>query len=166
MFLLNLSEINNSANNWLINLNLTARSADSFNFIPTTSSLDVGSGSTTLNHNDYKSVYSADNPPTGNRTIPFDNFTSSFNTSGTNESHISFNPRNGDWLATELDQIDGNEEIFDCTISCVADINGVDEFCTGSRVYSVPSGADSYQWSVSSTGVIVNVSNPTNSNII
>jgi hypothetical protein len=42
----NLSEINNSQNNWFFNLNLTGRSANSFNFIPTPTALDVGGGNT------------------------------------------------------------------------------------------------------------------------
>lgn len=143
-----LSEINSSTNNWLINLNMTGRSADSFNFIPTPSALDVGGGSTTINDTDYKRVYNAANPPTGNRAIPFDNFTSSFNLNGTNERHISFNTRNGDWLATELDTINGNENVFDCSAFCVdAEIIGEHILCT-SGIYSVTDMATIVNWTV------------------
>jgi hypothetical protein len=143
-----LSEINNTTNNWLINLNITGRSANSFNFIPTTTALDVGGGSTTLNNNDYKRVYTLANPPTGNRAIPFDNFTSSYNNNGINERHISFNTRNGNWLAKELDDELGNEEVFNCSFICDSGaISGLNILCT-SGLYSVLSGADSYTWSI------------------
>lgn len=136
-----LNDIDDGDADFLVNLNVTARTADSFNFIPTTTALDVGSGSITLNNNDYKRVYSAANPPTGNKTIPFDNFTSSYNTTGTNERHISFNTRNGDWLAAELDD---NEEIFDCSFICSESyqISGPDKFCSTASyaIENLPSG--------------------------
>jgi hypothetical protein len=162
-----LSEINSSTNNWLINLNVIGRSADSFNFIPTTTALDVGSGSATLNNNDYKRVYTAANPPTGNRIIPFDNFTSSYNTNGTNERHISFNTRNGDWLATELDNIVGNEDVFNCAFACgnAINISGVNQFCTGTRTFSVPAGADTYQWQFFSDPIPMN-DDPLTGNVV
>ncbi|MFY8186842.1 MAG: hypothetical protein ACOVLC_02670, partial [Flavobacterium sp.] len=151
----NLSAINSSPNSSLINLNITGRSANSFNFIPTTTALDVGSGSTTLNNNDYKRVYTIANPPIGNRTIPFDNFTSSYNNNGTNEKHISFNARNGDWLATELDNIVGNEDAFNCSFLCnSASISGINILCS-SATYTVPSGAVSYTWIISGPATIV-----------
>lgn len=152
--------------NWFYNYDYDLNVNLNLNFIPVTSALDVGSGNVVLNNNDYFRPYNAVNPPTGNRTIPFDNFTSSFNTSGTNESHISFNRRNGNWLATELDDNPLNQEIFDCSFSCFVGISGTDELCSGSRTFVATPGADSYQWFVSSTGVIVNVINPVNSNIM
>lgn len=163
----NLSEINSNSNSFLVNLNITGRSANSFNFIPTTSALDVGNGSDVLNNNDYKRVYTAANPPTGNRAIPFDNFTTSFENSGLNERHITFNMRNGNWLATELDNINGNEDIFNCSFACNSNsISGVNRICSSSPYFfSVPAGADSYQWTVL-TGGRVTVNSPTNTNTI
>ncbi|TXE16326.1 T9SS type A sorting domain-containing protein [Psychroserpens burtonensis] len=117
-----LASINDeSINNWLVNLNLTGRSANSFNFISTPTALDVGGGNTTLNNADYLIRYNAENPPTGSKAIPFDNFTTSLNNGNTNEAHISFNPRNGDWLAAELSAVIPNYN-FDCTFIC--DNNG------------------------------------------
>lgn len=157
-----LNDIDGDDVDFLVNLNITARTADSFNFIPTTTALDVGSGSITLNNNDYKRVYSAVNPPTGNRTIPFDNFTSSYDTNGMNERHISFNTRNGDWLAAELRE---NEEVFDCSFVCSdIDITAPSLLCT-SATFSVPEGADSVEWTVSPSNSGVSVTSGQGTNI-
>ncbi|WP_019037537.1 T9SS type A sorting domain-containing protein [Psychroflexus tropicus] len=156
-----LNEIVGGDIDFLINLNVTARTANSFNFIPTISALDVGGGSTTLNNNDYTRFYTAANPPIGNKEIPFDNFTTSFDSSGLNETHISFNRRNGDWLAAELDE---NNEVFDCSFVC-SDINitAPSLLCT-SGTFSVTAGADSVIWSVSpsNSGVAISSGQGTN----
>lgn len=118
-----------------------------FNFIPTTSALGVGSGVVTLTAADYTERYAASRPPTGNRAIPFDNFTTSFNGNATSEAHISFNVRNANWLAEEMDR-DNVQDIFDCSLNCQnAEIFGAERFCD-SGVYSVPEGALNYQWTV------------------
>jgi hypothetical protein len=117
--------------NYDLNLNLN------LNFISATSALDVGGGSTTLVEADYFRVFTAENPPTGNLAIPFHNFTTSFDTSGNNEQHISFNRRNGDWLATELNTTTGDEEIFNCSFFRENDpISGTSLICTSAN-YSV-----------------------------
>ncbi len=77
--------------NYNLNVNLN------FDFIPVTSALDVGSGNASLNDLDYFARYTAANPPTGIRAIPFVNFTTSSNQNNNlNAEHISFNRRNGD----------------------------------------------------------------------
>lgn len=82
---------------------------DSFGFIPTPSALDVGEDNIAFNNNDYFLKYNAANPPTAPKNIPFDNFITAYTEgSAQNERHISFNLRNGDWLATELDSITTN----------------------------------------------------------
>ncbi|WP_299126757.1 T9SS type A sorting domain-containing protein [uncultured Winogradskyella sp.] len=162
-----LSDINDSeTNDWLYNLNLVGRSANSFNFIPTPTALDVGGGTTTLGNPDYIKKYNSADPPTGSLAIPFDNYTTSFDPSGANEQHISFNTRNGDWLALELNTIANDEDSFNCTFTCGnEEITGVDAFCFGNPTFSFPAGADTYSWNVVSTGV-VNVTSGTNSNSI
>lgn len=140
----------------IINLFLTygiqAEAKESFNFIPTPSALDVGSGNVVLNNNDYFVKYNASLPPTGSRAIPFANFTTSHNPNGFNEEHISFNTRNGNWLATELDNDPNNQEIFNCLNFCSnTQIIGSSFLClTG--VYSVTNEADPNLtvWSISS----------------
>lgn len=152
-----LSDINSDdSGSWIYNLNLEGRSANSFNFIPTTSSLDVGGGNATLNNNDYFRKYNSVNPPTGNLAIPFNNFITSFNNNGTNETHISFNPRNGDWLALELNDLANDEEFFNCTYICrEARIFGSNQICqNSSENYTLggwPSDAN-YVWEISSPG--------------
>lgn len=144
-----LSEIeDNQMDNWFLQLGLTGRTAESFNFIPTPSALDVGGGDLQLSDWDYKETYNAVMPPSAPRTIPFDNFTTSYNLTNINEAHISFNTRNGDWLALELDANSGNEDYFDCSWTCEQEVQGNDHICDGWNTYSVPAGATGYQWSV------------------
>jgi hypothetical protein len=138
-----------------------------FGFIPTPSALDVGNGNTDLDDDDYFRVYNAANPPSGDLAIPFDNFITAYeNNNSLNEQHISFNFRNGDWLATELDTAVGNEDIFDCSFVCGEEsvIIGVSQFCTGSRTFSVPAGADTYQWQFFSDPIPMN-DTPLNGNV-
>jgi hypothetical protein len=125
-----------------------------FNFISATSALDVGSGNATLFESDYLEVYTAIDPPLGNKAIPFDNFTTSYNTSTINEPHISFNKRNGDWLAEELDA-DTTVDIFDCSFVCdVTEITGSDYLCSSGGTYSVSAGADTITWSFSPSNAV------------
>lgn len=145
-----LARINQSeTNSWLYNLDITGRSADSFNFIPTTTALDVGNGNIPLGDEDYRRVYSAGNPPTGNLAIPFHNFYTAYqNINSLNEAHISFNFDNGNWLATELDNVVGNEDVFDCSAFCSnADIIGEDVLCT-TGTYSITDQATTANWTV------------------
>ena len=121
-----------------------------FGFIPVTSVLDVGSNNATLAESDYLKVYTSANPPTGSKSIPFNNFTTSFETSSANEPHISFNRLNGDWLAEE---IDGDSVAvandFNCPYMCNSNsITGIDILCTSST-YSVNSESATVTWSSS-----------------
>ncbi|WP_289023768.1 T9SS type A sorting domain-containing protein [uncultured Salegentibacter sp.] len=131
-----------------------------FNFISATSSLDVGSNQTNLDEDDYTKIYSAADPPIGSKSIPFDNFTTSFNTSSINESHISFNARNGDWLAAELDP-NSPFETFDCSFVCGKEIEiiGPDSFC-GDETYNLDysGSASEVTWQVSPSSFFENSS--------
>ena len=136
-----------SASNILISYGINMQARENFNFIPTPSALDVGNGNVTLNNNDFLAKYNAITPPTGTRAIPFNNFTTSHNTTGINENHISFNRRNGNWLALELDNVANNEDNFSCIFVCGSKISGADVLCNSST-YSVPTGASVYNWSI------------------
>jgi hypothetical protein len=140
-------DFNTIINAFIGNGNINFNTEDTFGFIPVTSALDVGAGATILNNQDYFRVYNAANPPTGNLEIPFHNFiTAYFDNSSENEQHISFNFRNGDWLAAELVE---NEQFFNCSYACGdVSINASSALCT-SATFSVPEGADSVEWSVS-----------------
>lgn len=120
-------------------LQLSAR--DNFNFIPTPSALDLGRGTTPLADADFFRNYNAAIPPTGITSSPFANFTTSYTENSTvNEQHISFNRRNGDWLATELDANTANL-VFDCSYICnSSQITGFNTLCTNAQ-YSVAATA-------------------------
>ncbi len=148
--------------NLLGSVNINFNVENTFGFIPTASALDVGQGNVILNDTDYSRVYTAANPPTGNRVIPFQNFITAFeNNNSINERHISFNTRNGDWLATELDNSTTNNQVFDCTFICSgtsdSQISGNETLCTAG-VFSVPSGGTTYTWSITEGSYLVSLS--------
>ncbi|TXD80676.1 hypothetical protein ESY86_20275 [Subsaximicrobium wynnwilliamsii] len=134
--------------NWFYNYDYNININLNFDFIPVTSALDVGSGNTNLDDNDYFRQYTSANPPTGDRSIPFVNFaTSSNQNNNLNAEHISFNRRNGDWLAEELDA-DANIDLFNCTPFCTnTEITGDDVLCT-TGIYSVTDLATTVNWTV------------------
>lgn len=149
---------------------------DKFSFIPTASALDIGKNNVNLGNSDYLSAYVGANPPSAPKNSPFANFSTEFdkfNPNAHNKQHISFNTRNGDWLAAEL--IGTNIEFTDCSFVCngsTATITGGNTLCN-SNVYSVNVGSGAVvNWSVSntsaaslssSTGASVTVTTPTNS---
>ena len=141
--------------NLLASANISFGVENTFGFISVPSALDVGSGVTNLNNEDYLRSYTAANPPTGNISIPFHNFMTGFqNNNSLNERHISFNTKNGNWLASELDNNANNNDIFDCTYMCANSIIGPNIICSSST-YTVPNGATFYNWSVSQSSNLV-----------
>lgn len=144
-------------NNEFINLGISAYMAPSFDFIPVPSALDIGGGSTPLNNSYYLKNYNSGTPPAAPYASPYANFTTSFQpNSNLNEEHISFNARNGDWLATEIDNNSNNNEVFDCSFICSdAKITGGSTLCN-SGVYSVSSAATDYNWTITQGANLVN----------
>ena len=145
----NSPNINSYISNALIKYGFTVNLNPNFNFISATSALDVGRNNTTLVSSDYLAKYSSATPPTGGKAVPFVNFSTSYNNSGTNESHISFNARNGKWLASEMDAVSGSDT-FDCSFSCSSQtIAGSTSICTtGTYSVSVPAGT-TVNWAIS-----------------
>jgi hypothetical protein len=123
---------------------------ENFNFIPVTSSLDIGEGNLNLDEQDYLRAYSGVTPPSSPRQTPFDNFITAFNTNlnlNANQQHISFEVRNANWLADELKN---NFPIAGCTYLCnVSEIVGSPVICSGTRTYSFP--ASNISWSISNS---------------
>lgn len=150
---------NGGDNNWFYNYDYNLSINLNFNFISATSALDVGNGNAILGDGDYFARYNAANPPIGSRAIPFNNFTTSSNQNNSlNAPHISFNRRNGDWLATELDNITTNNQVFDCTYICSnTSIAGSDFLCTTSN-YTAPAGGISYNWTITQGSNLVSLS--------
>ncbi len=138
---------------------------DRFNFIPTTSALDIGNGNVYLNDNDYKMAYVGATPPVAPKNSPFANFSTDFeksNPNASNKMHISFNSRNGEWLANELNiaPITTN-----CSYMCSSSpIIGTDFICSSST-YTVPNGASFYNWSVSQSSNLVSITGNGSPNI-
>ena len=128
---------------------------DNFNFIPTPSALDIGNGSVALNNADFFTKYNSATPPVAPKNSPFINFSTSFNTSGTNENHISFNTRNGNWLALELDSNATNNDNFNCSFICAdSQIIGTNLLCTSST-FSAPANTSFYNWTITQGASLV-----------
>ena len=133
--------------------------SNSFGFIPTASSLDIGLGNTTINDEQYRKSYVGGLPPIAPTNSPFHNFVTGFeinNPNASNSRHISFNRRNGDWLALEL--IGTTPTTTNCSFVCTnLSITGNEVICN-SQTYSVPSGASFYNWSVGQGAYLVSIS--------
>lgn len=139
---------------------------DKFNFIPTTSALDIGKRNIALQDFDYKMAYIGGTPPVAPKSSPFANFCTDFdknNPNTHNKQHISFNTRNGKWLEKEL----SNTPITtNCSFICNdAKINGTDNFCSSSN-YSVSNAATTYNWSITSTSNLAVISSGQGTNAV
>jgi len=148
-----------------LNYGITASNIPQFNFVPTTSSLDIGSGATALTTEDYNAHYIGGQPPVAPHKSPFNNFTTAFDqlvsTSAgvkeNNENHILIAPRNGTWVAEELN---GNDPKSDCSAACGnTAITGPDNFCT-SGIFSVPDPGTNASVSWTAIPAIVSFGSP------
>lgn len=133
---------------------------DKFSFIPTASALDIGENNISLIDSDYLKSYIGKTPPSSPKNSPFDNYSTEFdnaNPNAGNYGHISFNNRNGDWLAAEL--LNSNIQFTDCSFRCSdVEITGNSSLCT-SDVYSVSSnGLSFYNWSITEGSSLVTMS--------
>jgi hypothetical protein len=159
--------INSSANsNAFFKYNISASNAPLFNFVPTPSSLDIGGGNVALTQSDYEARYVASAPPAAPKNSPFQNFFTTMNAIGVNEGHLSFNPANGAWLTTELNN--GNGLIMDCTGMCQPlYMSGNERICySGTYALSpLPTGA-TVTWSSTSPNVTFPNGNTGNSVVI
>lgn len=147
----------------------------SFCFIPAASALDIGLGTTTLNNEDYLKKYNKATPLTVPKISPFDNFTTSYQNSftlnyddnfqSTNEHHIYLHSRNANWLAKEIDNIPNNNETFNCSYICNnSEITGSNAVC-GTSMFSVPSGAQYYNWSITEGSNLVTITGSSTNSI-
>ncbi len=129
---------------------------DKFSFIPTASALDIGKNTVSLSDTDYLRSYVGGNPPTGTKSSPFANFSSDFDTNSNihNKPHISFNPRNGDWLANELNQ---SSAVVDCSDFC-SDSNAIigQEVLCAIGNYSINTNYN-VNWSISEGAHLVEI---------
>lgn len=133
-----------------------------YGFIPVVSALDIKRNNGVVNSTDYFKKYAGGSTPEPALTSGFHNFIVDYNEGNPrNNEHVSFQFRNGNWLAEEL-EVDENAPvypIFDCSFICANDaISGPSNICT-SGSYAVPPGATSYIWSRSGSGSATLTSN-------
>lgn len=148
--------------NWFFKYNVAASNVGSFNFIPVTSSLDIGSGAVSLSNTDFVTKYRGATPPTGSKSTPFANFITAYNAnlqlSTGNELHTSVSLRNGNWLAAELTAARNASNTYpvaaDCTIMCSdLQLTGPSNVCSGATyvVNNLPVGF-TVSWSIMGNG--------------
>ncbi len=138
---------------------------DRFNFIPTTSAIDIGKKNIVLNDFDYTRAYVGGQPPAAPKNSPFINFATDFertNPNFSNKSHLSFSNRNSDWLAKELN---GSATTTDCSYICAnVPINGPSTLCTFAT-YTAPVGGNNFFWSITQGASLVTLSGNGTANI-
>lgn len=136
--------------------------SNSFSFLPTASSLDIGKGTTVINDFDYRKPYIGDLPPALPKNSPFQNFVTGFvpnNPNQSNSRHISFNTRNGNWLRAELNTSIA-DEYSNCSAFCSnAQITG-NPFLCSTGIYSVTSEAiaSATSWNITEGNSLVTLS--------
>lgn len=142
-----------------------------FGFIPVVSALDVRRSNDDLPIvQDFKRSYAGGDVDFPNLTSEFDNFIVDYIEGGAqiNNEHISFQTRNGDFLAEELNRLDTDPEPdFDCRIFCDGDetIQGAEALCS-SGLYFIdisPIGVTT-NWSLSNTSVAT-ITSSTNTDV-
>ena len=150
----------NSFQNWAIKYNISASSIPNFNFLPTTSALDIGRGNTTLTLANYQARYIGGTPPVAPLNSPFVNFTTAFNqvavsngTVNNNENHIQISPRNGNWVVEELN---GDTNVrTDCSVFCFNGVITGSQGLCNTETYTAPlvNGA-TYTWFVDNPSIV------------
>ena len=146
-----------SFQNALVKFHATAYEQPIFNFIPTPSSLDIGSGSVTLTKTDYLTSYVGANPPAPPKNSPFNNFITAYNNGSSNdEHHIFIEKRIGDWVADELN---GNTPAANCSFLCNSSgitISGQNTLCSTPLVYTLnnPPAGTTRTWYATPSGIV------------
>lgn len=126
-----------SATNWFYKYNVSAFFEPNFNFVPTPSALDIGSGNIMLTSSDYLRQYVGENPPSGPKNSPFDNFSTTFVGDFTNRFHTSFDADNGNWVADELRNLNP-VQVSCCPMGGIA-LNGPAVVCNPNGYYELSS---------------------------
>jgi len=134
-----------------------------FNFVAVPSSLDIKRNNQNPTLLDYRKAYNSTNLNDINLSSGFDNFITETSTFGVNNyEHISFSPKNGNWLAQELNArrvTTTNPPNADCSFFCgTHEIYGADIICDKTTVYTysipeLPTGTE-IEWSASGLEII------------
>lgn len=142
-------------NNFPFGIAQSAFANPRYGFIPVASSLDIRRNNNQEPiHDDHLKKYFGGVVPYTGLSSEFDNFIVDFNQNGlVNNKHISFQFRNGNWLANELSG--GQSTTADCSFICANQpINGPELVCSSPATFSVDGGANSYQWQVQNSSVV------------
>ena len=129
-----------------------------FGFIPVPSALDIHKHSGTLTHDDYLLPYGDIQALGGDYYTPFDNYIVDYNR-GVNRPHISFQRRNGNWMADEMENPPA--VATHCTSFCDAgerEIEGPQVVCSTAD-YQIP-GFDNVYWYENGSFVNIISQNP------
>ena len=152
--------------------NLVEVENEFYGFIPVVSALDIKkTNGNDPTPSDYLKSYSGGIPSDPNLESGFDAFiVDNLPNQPVNNEHISFQVRNGNWLAAELEADQpGNAlpVLDDCSFICndgSLSINGMSTLCnSASFTINAPSGS-TVNWSVSNTNA-VSISNVTNNSV-
>lgn len=135
-----------------------------YGFIPVASALDIRKENGELTETDYLRKYAGGEISYPSLSTPFENFIVDFNKNNyTNNRHISFQKRNGDWLAEELNE-ETDITVYDCSAFCSnMGIAGDDSLCS-TGTYSVTDRATTIVWTVTDPNNLVSYT--INDNII
>lgn len=130
-----------------------------FNFVPTPSALDIGNyRQTNLYSDDYTRSYTTSTDLPNDKKSPFDSFITDYDIyshQSINTRHISFNSRNANWLAQELNKVQKNPSCnFICALTDDESIQGNTLLCQ-SESYHTALDAEHYEWSLVQGGDLV-----------
>jgi len=150
--------------NVLIKYNATVTSIPQFNFIPTVSALDIGGGNVSLNLSDYKTKYKGASPPITPKNSSFNSFITGESESYhngeyiNNEEHIDISPRNGNWVANELNGTPVPAGVLCCPMDALV-ISGPQNFCTTASytIANLPSGVTGIWWTLTPASGMANI---------
>ena len=131
-----------------------------YGFIPVVSALDIKRNNAQVIPADYVKKYAGGVTPEPALTSGFNNFIVDFNTGNSvNNQHISFQARNGNWLAEELNVNLANPiyPVANCSYVCRNNqITGPSTICDSS-IFSAPTGATTYTWSITQGASLVTI---------
>lgn len=139
-----------------------------FGFIPVVSALDIKkTNGDQPTANDYRKSYSGGLVDDPTLVSGFDAFiVDNVPNQPFNNEHISFQPRNGNWLADELEAyLPGNNlpVLDNCSFVCEnTELIGPETICNLPASYTAPVGGTTYTWSVFPSSIATFSSNNTN----
>lgn len=148
--------INNLISSFSDRLSPNAVVNEHVGFIPVTSALDIKRNNGKVIPNDYTLNYAGGSTPDPALSSGFDNFIVDYNDSGiaqTNQPHISFQARNGNWLAEEING--GTGVVFDCSDFCESNQIEGDNIVCDSGTYTLNSTVTPI-WTITEGNSLVN----------